>query len=456
MHHSDRAHIHISHKQQNSPSTQRSPSGSPLSAPEDPEASPLDNSSESPATLHHYGRALHERSVRSGLTGATHPEQHSSVDIVPQTTEPEDIQYSAGISRALLENGADCVAVISRVGHVESLGGGAASAFGADRIERKKKLFADLWDPSDLQSVQSALAAALSGKRTTVRAKLSATNGVSSHWEMRIIPVFSPAREVERLVAICNDVSELTIAQSAAIEAERQSTAGRLAASIAHEINNPLDAATNLIYLVRNCGSLPDEADRYLAMADAELSRAANISRQMLSFFRPAARVRWIPLDDLAHGALGILDRKCRAKQVSCSIHVEQGLEVYGNEGELRQVLLNLVGNALDASQPGGRMWIRVSVVSGEADAEFSRVRITVADNGHGMTSDIRQRIFQPFFTTKRGHGTGIGLWVSKSLTEQHGGSIRVRSRTGERSGTVIAIFLPKGRKNMMKRAEVA
>lgn len=458
MHQSDRAQNHLAPKQK-SHATQRSAVGSYGLTPDNVDPSRPEDSLDSASSARNHGRSMHERSVHSGLTDPSHPsrpEQEQPAPTFDCATKPVTGELSSGLTHALIENSADCIAVITLDGLIESLNGRAASTLSVNRNEGTHDSLISLWSAADHRGVKEALAVARSGRCASFSAELSAPNGVSAYWNVRVAPLFSPAGEVQRLVAICNDVSEVRMAHAAAIEAERQSTAGRLAASIAHEINNPLDAATNLIYLARTSGTLTESEDQYLAMADSELSRAAQISRQMLSFFRPTARVRWIPLDQLVQSVSAILERKFRAGKVVPFIRVAPGSEIYGNEGELRQVLLNLVGNALEASHSEGGLWIRAAMVPGKFSGESTSVRITIADNGHGMSPEVRQRIFTPFFTTKREHGTGIGLWISKSLVEQHGGSIRVRSREGERSGTVMMIFLPKGRKNMIKRAEVA
>jgi len=247
----------------------------------------------------------------------------------------------------------------------------------------------------------------------------------------------------------------LRTAQKAAFESERLAGAGRLAATIAHEINNPLEAVTNFIFLAMGVDGLPDDARRYLQMADRELARAGQITRQMLGFYRNSAVPRWASVSELIHDVVTMYGRKLRTKQLNTSISIDPALQVYGKDGELRQILLNLTANAVDASYPGGKLWFRarrVTNLKGSGDG----VRITLADNGTGMPPEVQRRIFLPFFTTKGGTGTGIGLWVTKCLVEQQGGSVHFRSSQGAKRGTVMSLFFPAARLASGPISEVA
>jgi signal transduction histidine kinase len=248
---------------------------------------------------------------------------------------------------------------------------------------------------------------------------------------------------------------ELRVAQRAAIESERQSGAGRMAATIAHEINNPLEAVTNFIFLAMSTEGLPPDARLHLQMADRELARAAQITRQMLGFYRGGSKTRWVAVSDLIHDIVAMYNRKLRSKQLTTVTSVDPRLEVYAQEGELRQVLLNLTANAVDASHPGGKLWFRVRRAT-NWKGEGHGVRITVADNGSGIPPEVQRRMFAPFFTTKAGAGTGIGLWVTKCLVEQHSGRIRFRSSQGRKRGTVMSLFLPAVRYATEVVADVA
>jgi two-component system NtrC family sensor kinase len=231
-------------------------------------------------------------------------------------------------------------------------------------------------------------------------------------------------------------------AEEALIGSEKLASAGRMAAVLAHEINNPLAAVMNLLFLAQSTADTPAPVHQYLKMADDELKRIAHITRQTLGFYRESSA----PTTFLAVTLLNSVIDLLRAKMVSTQVNLErQGddlLQMTGVFGELRQVISNLVLNSLDALPVRGRVKVRASMSRNPLNGT-PRIRITVADNGRGINSTLLARIFEPFFTTKGSTGNGLGLWVCKQIIEKHGGSIGVRSRTSEPHGTTFSILLP-------------
>jgi len=298
----------------------------------------------------------------------------------------------------------------------------------------------------DRSRVLTALAEAASGRIGSFQADCSTFAGEPRSWDVRITRYRDPAGKADSLIAVSRDVTALRRAQTAAVHAEKLATAGRMAASIAHEINNPLEAVTNFIYLAQIDNRIPDDVRRQLEAADRELTRVAHIARQTLGFYRSTSASRWLAVADLIRDALMIYERRLRNKDLRVEISVVPDLQVYGRDGELRQVLLNLTANAIDACAPGGRIWIRAKHNRKWTNGMEEGVRITLADNGSGMSRETKGRVFAPFFTTKSDVGTGIGLWVTKSLVEQRGGYVRFRSRQGQKAGTVMSFFLPSNR----------
>jgi signal transduction histidine kinase len=169
----------------------------------------------------------------------------------------------------------------------------------------------------------------------------------------------------------------------------------------------------------------------------------AHIARQTLGFYRGTSVSRWMAVFDLIRDALMIYERRLRNKDLHVEISIPPELKVYGKDGELRQALLNLTANAIDACHSGGKIWIRAQKSRNWTNGAEEGIRFTLADNGTGMAPDAKRRVFVPFFTIKADVGTGIGLWVTKCLVEQRGGYMRFRSRQGEKCGTVMSFFLP-------------
>ena len=232
--------------------------------------------------------------------------------------------------------------------------------------------------------------------------------------------------------------------EEALVRSEMLASAGRMAASIAHEINNPLEAMMNTLYLARATPGMPDQALLYLDIADGELMRIAHITRQTLGFYREFSTATSNSACDLMESVVNLLQAKILAKGAIVKQHCAEPLQILGIAGELRQVLANLLANSLDAIGPDGHISLRASGSCDPNNGE-RRVRLTVSDSGQGMSAATASRIFDPFFTTKGTVGTGLGLWVCKQLVEKNGGSMKVRTRMeGEHRGTSISILLPR------------
>jgi PAS domain S-box-containing protein len=225
---------------------------------------------------------------------------------------------------------------------------------------------------------------------------------------------------------------------------EKLAVAGRLAASIAHEINNPLEAITNCLYLVGKT-DLPPDARTYLALAQDELDRVAQITVQTLRFYRRSSQAADTNLHDLIETVAALLDSRMKRPRITLVREFGEIPPILAHDGEIRQVLANLVGNAIDALPDGGNIMLRTSL-SRDWKTGRSGVRISVADNGTGMSVPTLTRIFEPFFSTKGITGTGLGLWVSREIIDKHKGTLRARSRErreGCAGGTVFTLFIP-------------
>lgn len=232
-------------------------------------------------------------------------------------------------------------------------------------------------------------------------------------------------------------------AEVALIISEKLASVARMSAVIAHEINNPLAAVTELLYLAQTVDGTPNEVLEYLKTADGELKRIAHITRQTLGFYRELNDPTSFRLSSLLDSVLDLLQSKVRAKHAIVENQCDPQVQVTAVYGELRQVFSNLLVNSLDAIRENGRVTLRASA-SKDTDTATDLIRVVVADDGRGISAENLPKIFEPFFTTKGTIGNGLGLWVSKQIIEKHGGAVQVRSRTkGQHQGTTFAVVLP-------------
>ena len=227
-------------------------------------------------------------------------------------------------------------------------------------------------------------------------------------------------------------------------ENQKLITLGRLTASIAHEINNPLESVTNLLYLLGKEQDLSDSGRGYLEMAQHELERAGQICRQTLNFSRETKGPVPTRIDGLLEEVLALLGRRIADKnlQVERQYECEDLATVF--PGEMRQVLSNLVTNAIEASSVEGKLRVRVRCSRSWSENGVRGIRISVGDSGSGIPAEVQRRLGEAFFTTKGQKGTGLGLWVTRSIVQRYGGEIHLRSSVGRRRhGTVFSVFLP-------------
>lgn len=244
------------------------------------------------------------------------------------------------------------------------------------------------------------------------------------------------------VLTILRDITERKRAQAALIQSEKLASVGRMASSVAHEINNPLAAVMNTLFIARNTPGLPAAAIQYMDLAEEELKRISYITRQVLGFYRESGTLTRVPVSEIVDSATDLLKSRIKAKKARVDVDYRAALEVTATRGELRQVFSNLLVNSLECIPDHGTIRIRVSRGHRLKDGELT-VRITVADNGPGIPMAIRDRVFEALFTTKDATGTGLGLWVSRQIIEKHGGSIHFRSHcTGEKTGTVFSVVL--------------
>ena len=232
-------------------------------------------------------------------------------------------------------------------------------------------------------------------------------------------------------------------AEEALIGSEKLASAGRMAAVLAHEINNPLAAVMNLLFLAQTSTDTPGPVRQYLEMADGELKRIAHITRQTLGFYREPTAPTTFRAVTLIDSVIDLLQAKIISTQVTVQKECDDLLEITASFGELRQVISNLMLNSLDALGEGGRVTLRASTSQDPLNGS-ARIRITLADSGQGIDAAVLPNIFEPFFTTKGSIGNGLGLWVCKQIIEKHSGTIKVRSRISAGHGSTFSMVLPE------------
>ena len=243
----------------------------------------------------------------------------------------------------------------------------------------------------------------------------------------------SPDEEVHWL-GTATDIQDQKLNEEALRTAEKLAVTGRMAAAIAHEINNPLESLTNLLFLVRLESSANQRALTFLDMTENELERISSITKQTLQFYRDPSVPVEIDTRAILEEVLRLFATRLKAKGIALTLEAPDGILFQAIKGEIRQVLINLVNNAIDAVQQKGSIAIEAARV--EREGQAAAVQILVHDNGSGIQPEQQGRLFQPFFSTKGAHGTGLGLWVSKGIVEKHGGTLRLGSSQGDGSGS--------------------
>jgi signal transduction histidine kinase len=255
----------------------------------------------------------------------------------------------------------------------------------------------------------------------------------------------------EGKVVVLSDITDRKLAEYALRTAEKIAATGKLAHAMAHEINNPLEALTNLLYLAGTSNSLAN-IHELLAHATGEVDRMARITKQTLSFQRDTQHPLAIDVGELVADVVAVYQKSAKARRVRVVCNLRPTLTIHGFPGQLSQIFSNLVRNAAEAAPQGSEVVVRVRSICRKGR---QGTRVTIHDRGRGIPPDVRKQMFDPFFTTKELKGSGLGLWVSKNLIMKHEGTIRFRSSTREgSSGTTFEVFLPVG--GMSSRASIS
>jgi PAS domain S-box-containing protein len=295
--------------------------------------------------------------------------------------------------------------------------------------------------PEDLKADETKIIESVrAGRRVEHMETLRLTkDGRLIEVSLTVSPIKDEQGRVVGASKILRDISDRKRIEQSLLQAEKIAATGRMAATIAHEINNPLEAITNLLYLLRS-KITDDEGLNHLATAEEELGRVSHIARQTLGFYREHAAASSASLSEIARHAVTIYEPRCTAAGIDIKTSFQSSRKAVFRRGEIMQVVSNLIANAIYAMPTGGHLSISVE----DADEPASGMELTISDNGVGIAPHDLPKVFQAFFTTRTTIGTGIGLFIAKQFVEGHGGRISMTSQNDAKNhGTTVRIFLP-------------
>jgi PAS domain S-box-containing protein len=365
-------------------------------------------------------------------------------------TVPPDRATLQELLSAIVEDSTDAILSKTLDGTILSWNRAAEDLYGYTREEILGDSVEKLLPPDRPDEIKHILARLKRGERIsrfeTVRV---AKDGRHIDVSLTISPVRDESGQLVGASAIAHDITERKKTEEALRKAEKLALAGRMLTTVAHEINNPLESIGNVLYLLRKNPNLDAGATAFVEAAQEELKRVADITRVTLGIQRgQSMEHERVDITKLLDNVVTLYSRRAATIGVTIERKYKGDGAVIGSLGELRQVFSNLFINALDAlTKTGSRLVLGVRNATDWATGE-NGVRVSICDNGSGITPERRANLFQAFYTTKGEQGTGIGLWVSKSIVLQHNGSIRLRSsvRPGH-TGTCFSVFLPSDRK---------
>jgi PAS domain S-box-containing protein len=365
--------------------------------------------------------------------------------IVQDVTARKAAEVASQRLAAIVESSDDAIISKDLNGVVTSWNPGAERMFGFTSQEMVGRPITTIIPPELRDDETLILAAIARGERIehfeTSRVK---KNGEPIEVSLTVSPVKDEAGRIIGAAKIARDITERKKTEKTLMIAERLAAMGRLAATVAHEVNNPLEAITNLVYLAKKA-SPPGEVADFLSVAEGQLALVSHLTKQTLGFYRETAGTRLVELNQIMNPLLSIFAARAHNKGIELEQEVNSDLAPYAVPGEVRQVLANLVSNSIDAVSGPGRIRVRVSSSRHWGNGMEAGIRITVADTGKGIAPNVRPRVLEPFFTTKRDVGTGLGLWVCKNIVDKNHGTIQIRSSVvPDKSWTVVSIFLPR------------
>jgi PAS domain S-box-containing protein len=311
-------------------------------------------------------------------------------------------------------------------------------------IEPTFETWGDFIHPEDkARVVEARRQAAANGKDYHQQYRVRRKDGTVRWLESQGKCLTDAEGRITRVVGVLADVTPRLLAEEAMLRAEKLAVAGRLAASVAHEINNPLEAVSNLLFLITMTDTMESAQEHAQAALD-QLMRVSQITQQTLKFHRQSGAPSMTRLSEVVENVRALFQPRLVANEIEVEVRTKEEIDVTCMPGEAQQIFANLIGNAIEAMPRGGRLTVRLRSSVDWRDGKTPGMRVTFVDSGMGVDRPTMRRMFEPFFTTKIETGTGLGLWVVAQLVDRHCGQVRVWSRQrAEASGTTFSVFLP-------------
>jgi PAS domain S-box-containing protein len=355
---------------------------------------------------------------------------------------------------AIVESSDDAIVSKDLNGIVTSWNPAAERIFGYTAQEMIGRPITTIIPPELLDDEKRILATIARGDRIehfeTVRVR---KGGERLDISLTISPVRDDAGQIIGAAKIARDITNQKKTERVLHTTERLAAVGRLAATVAHEINNPLAAVINFVYLGKQ-SAVREDVRQFLTGAQEELKRISHLTKQTLGFYRETQGASCMTLGPTLDSLIGVFSYKTRDKAIKIHTDIRQDPEIYAVPGEIRQLIANLLSNSIDAVGTAGEIRIRLSACTSWNGSQSVGVRLTIADSGPGIPPQARSKLFEPFFTTKTGTGTGLGLWICRNIVERHHGRIRVKTSTAPgRSWTAFTVFLPLSSQSLSAEA---
>jgi PAS domain S-box-containing protein len=366
------------------------------------------------------------------------------IDLLPASLDPDNIvaENPGSLLAAIVDSCEDAIISKDLKGKITSWNLAAERMFGYRPEEVIGKSILVLIPPDLHEEEAGLLKKLVAGNRIEHHETVRVTKtGERLDLSLTISPIRDGMGNVIGASKIAHDISLRKKMEALLLQSEKIATAGRMAATIAHEINNPLEAVMNLVYLARQSSSADSDAHRYLVTAENEVERVSRIARSTLGYYRDQGTPSEVYLRELMEDSLEVFASKLTGRRIAIESSYCQSRPILVSKGEMMQVFSNIISNSIDAMHHGGLLRIGVAESTG---SNGDGLQVTIEDNGTGIDEQHIAKIFEPFFTTKPDVGTGIGLWVTKRMIESRGGQIAVSScTTPGNSGSQVTIDLP-------------